>query len=510
MNLRLNTDSVYLFVLFVFGIYSSLVYSDKIEPSLNNMFMLFQLICIVFAVYFKNKNFQLRAILAMSFIGLDYVLMILPFILLPKIIFGNKKTNFKILKSPNFVAMALLLYSFLLIIPSSIADFSLSSNLFWVLTFGNGFIVYLYYSKFKYDQSEIISIIRFFEKLIFIQLVLLPFQGIINLDFQPGDWARGTFQDAHKTGFYILLLFISLFTMPLFAKEIPLKRLFRFKNMIYIFFLIYVLLLTDAKIIYLCFFFAICLFFGFMLFGKLRGKIKSVSLSKVTVLAIISLGMISIVPSMVEAYNKTVFNRSHSIVQYMEEQGKVSYKMLFYKRVFVNMLEDNALAWVFGVGPGKLGSRASNTLAYDVLYKEDQKIPAFIKPHSSPWVVKYMSDLWSEDIALKMRFTSSTLVSPFAGIASIKGELGIIGLLMFLILSFLFSHQLIIKANMIGSSHIRSWAFTLAIFWMAIPVLSIFDNFMEKPQIILPMFLLSVIILYYTVSQPQEQRSVTP
>jgi hypothetical protein len=184
----------------------------------------------------------------------------------------------------------------------------------------------------------------------------------------------------------------------------------------------------------------------------------------------------------------------HYVSRYLSNPENPSYKVKFFKRVFVDMQSDN-ITWLFGVGPGKLGSRASNTLSYDILYKDGQKIPSFIGPHSSPWAKRIMSDLWTEGISRRMKGISSTLANPFTGIASIKGELGLVGLILFLFVMIVQSLNVLRSTQKFEKYQLQTWGIVLSICWLSIPLLMIIDNYMEKPQIMIPLFLLSCLLV---------------
>jgi len=258
------------------------------------------------------------------------------------------------------------------------------------------------------------------------------------------------------------------------------------------------LVLVDGKIVYLCFAIGIVLFFVLLLYRNLRTKVPNISSFKLSTILIIAFALILNLPTLFDFYISNVFNSNKSFEYYVNnysgENKHYSYKSTFYSRVFETMLEKDPLLWTFGVGPGKLGSRASNTLAYDVLHKDYQKIPSFIPPHSSIWVQEHMADLWTTRISDQMRNKSSTLASPFAGIVTIKGEMGIVGLIIFLITALYFAAGMVAMISKDRITDADRWRMVLACFWLTLPFLAIIDNYMEKPQIMIPLFLMSCVL----------------
>ena len=484
--------------LFLFGIHSISVYSGWPGFGLGKLAMLIQFLGLVYALYFVPPTTQIKIVLAMSFIGIDYPLLLMPIFLLPKMLLGNKSTDFSKFKPAHKALLAFLGYAMLLIIPTSFMDFSPLNNMFWMLTFGSGIFTFFYYSKFKYSRDQVNEIFEFVKKMIILQLILIFVQAAIYYSIKPGDWGMGSFKDAHKVALYTLLLLLYYYLPILVKRKSLAKALLNARNILGLTFLAVCLVLVDGKLVYLCFALGIIFFFTALLYRNVKSKVPNISTFKLSSILVIALVLILNLPVLFNFYISNVFESRKSLDYYVEHYGgenkRYSHKSTFYSRVFGTMLRKDPLLWTFGVGPGKLGSRASNTLAYDVLHKDNQKIPSFIPAHSTIWVRQYMADLWTTRISDQMKNGSSTLANPFSGIVTIKGEMGLVGLLIFLITAFYFGTGML---KMISRDRIRKvdrWRMAISCFWFSLPLLAIVDNYTEKPQIMIPLFLMSCVL----------------
>jgi len=95
------------------------VFSVRLEM----LFMLIQFTSMAYAIYFQGVKTQIRTILAMSFLGIDYILLLLPLMLLPKLLLGEKKFNPSFLSFSFWCFLAFYFYAILLSIPAQAPDF---------------------------------------------------------------------------------------------------------------------------------------------------------------------------------------------------------------------------------------------------------------------------------------------------------------------------------------------------------------------------------------------------
>ena len=167
--------------------------------------------------------------------------------------------------------------------------------------------------------------------------------------------------------------------------------------------------------------------------------------------------------------------------------------------------EEGPLRWIFGVGAGNLGSRASNAFAYDVLYKPVKEVPSIFPSYSSEYTKKYLSDIWSEKMYLYLSNVSFSLASPFSGICSVKAEMGMVGLVLHIFFYVLIA-ALLLKRSCQTSTRLRWWCLLFASCWFLNLIYMIFDNTQDNIQILV--FLASVSGILLARSPEEAQRSI--
>jgi hypothetical protein len=189
------------------------------------------------------------------------------------------------------------------------------------------------------------------------------------------------------------------------------------------------------------------------------------------------------------------------------EKYGINGKYIVYKHIYSDLYSDNLDKWFWGIGPGKFGSRTANMMGYDILYKEKGqfKLPEFIPPYSSYEEKKYMKGMWTKQKAEYVKYISSNLSIPVAGWITIKAELGIPGMIFFILLAFILSFYLIKRAGMLANVELRHWALVLGIFWIALLTMMLVDNIQEKPQMMYPMYILSAAVLGVSVKNKAKE-----
>lgn len=151
--------------------------------------------------------------------------------------------------------------------------------------------------------------------------------------------------------------------------------------------------------------------------------------------------------------------------------------------------------WV-GHGPGSFATRAATIRATDVLFKEGNRLPAFIPPHTGASYRTVAYDLYTSEIADQARFRSGALTNPFSSLVGIIGEFGLAGSL--LVGSFFL--------GLAGRGY-RLWARTDvapafraagATVGFAIPLmllLGLFDSYLEQPGLTGIVAVMAVVVL---------------
>jgi hypothetical protein len=166
------------------------------------------------------------------------------------------------------------------------------------------------------------------------------------------------------------------------------------------------------------------------------------------------------------------------------------------------MSKEHPLFSVFGVGMGKFGGKVSNAFAKDVLYKDpDNKILSYLPTFSSRWVKKYYDGLYTKEVYETIRWRSANFSFPFAGIVTVKVELGFIGLFLFLGIVFSMAMIAMQKYSKVADLYVRKWLIGFTLYLLTIPVLMLFDNYQEFPQIMIPAFLFISFVNNISVSE---------
>ncbi len=491
-------------VVFIYGL--AITFFPQFSGNINNIYMVAIPFLILFAVFKLSVIDQIKVLLACSMIGIDYPLMLVPVLVYPFLILRRKYFKFK---TPALLALIFLLYAFLVYFVVLLTTFNLLSFPFWLMSFGSGLLLFIYYAQFDFTKKDLSNIFGFFIKLIIVQFILVVLQFLRYGHFRLGDWGIGALNDAHKAGFYLLILLI-YFLRPLWMKFLPYEnRSISFKKVLkcslWTIVLVPFIWLCAAKALYGILFFSIIIFFIVLSIWVIFRKKLAVNRDYKALIAgsLISIILLALFPTIFNFYGahlqRSKFTLKGAIEQYTSYED-LNQKYQLYERVFKDFyVNEGILIFSLGTGPGTFNSRA-----YDTLYKKDgARIPRFIPPYSSSYTKEYLADLYTEDIATSVGEQSSLLSIPFAGIASLKAELGIIGLVLFLLICcssiYLLSKYLIFNKiePLIG--------FMLSVWWIFLPFAMVLDNFQEQPQIVFPLYLLTAVGLIIKKSNSRFQ-----
>jgi hypothetical protein len=475
------------------GILPQIIPGSFVSP----LFMGMELILIPWALLFFPISKQVITLIAFAFLGYEYPLILATLLFIPAFVIKAWKAKKLIITRPLLLFILLIIYALLIFILNSYLFISFSGLFFWILTFIGPIILLFYLLQFKFTQDETNGILHFFKKSILIQFPIILAQAVIMKSIIPGDWAGGSMLDAHNCGIFIALYGLTLILPGLTqkGKPFPLSSVYFLKKALPALFF---LLITDAKTIYLVVLVSLLIF---LLFTWLKNTFsKTLILSSRKVFAYLTLLVFSflLIPILAQAYVRFALDNSEAdltevVGAYLfDEENTFNQKAVWYKRVFSEMKREDERLWWTGTGPGNFGSRAANTLAYDVMYKESQKIPSFIPPVSSPWTRKHLGDLMTSELAEMITFHSTFLAAPVSGIVALKAELGWPGLILFCL--FTFSMAISLLPSFSTSNFIEARQ-TIAIFWIIFPLLMLFDNYQEKPVITFPLMILSAVLL---------------
>lgn len=462
---------------------------------------------LIYILYFKRSDLHLLTLLGLAFIGAEYLPFLFPVFIAPRLLISifNTKNYVSKIGSIEKVVYIFMLYALMISIITSFVDFAPLNNALWFGIAGSGFIIVLYGSTLKLDELTIRKSISFLKSLIILQLILVVLKSLISGKYEPGDWFRGSLENPHYVGFYCSLYLCYVFLPFMYTKGLTIKQFIKHNNIPLVVITILVLIVSDSKTIVLTFFLSVGVFSVYFNVIRIGSQSIFTSLKKILIRVTFFLLICFSFTFLAKEYSKLVPNFPPDLIGFIELHvihSNHNKKAVFYKRIFRDHLRDEPLLWFFGVGPGKIGSKASNALAYDVLYKEEHRkwIQNYFPQHSSPWVLKYMSDLYS-DTQREIHQYSGQLSSPFSGIISIKAELGIVGLILFVVVIIALFHSLMKTYSTSNDLEIKRWALTIAFFWLALLLLMVFDNYHEKLTIVPA--LMTVVLL--STTQPSNK-----
>ncbi|MGN7890112.1 hypothetical protein ACN9ML_00340 [Dyadobacter endophyticus] len=292
-----------------------------------------------------------------------------------------------------------------------------------------------------------------------------------------GDRLQGSTGSAPNLSVLLLVAVLPFFLNMFEVKLSKTKRLFTITTVI---FFIGMIILNDAKTYLYAFVFSyVVLIFmkRYMLYQTLPKIVFTISFV-LLLLILLSRSIFSFLGYTADKYAEYITGRYNS-------------KALYYQYTF-DPATRPLYQYLLGTGPGTNGSRASNALAYDVMYKKENsvKLPGFIPPASSPFTKRYLSKLYTVDYAESSGGRSALLGNPFNSICAIFIEFGVVGFLLYMFLIFKILQQLYLKKNALSLSAM------LAI--CAILIVSFFDQTLEQPMPAHLMFTLAGLCLRTT------------
>lgn len=502
MKWKVSYDTLIILLLFIGGICYTIESTFGFNTYFKPVFLLVSVALSINVIYFGSKATQIKTLIGLSFLGNEVFLMTIPLLLILK--FFINKEKFKTVTKTSVAVLFFFCYSVLLLIITNLTDFSFLTIVFWFISFGSLFPMFILCSSNRYNTSEALDIFSFFEKLILVQIPILVIQGAIHRDFHPGDSWPGSGGNSIITGFYFSMLLLLMFIRGLVKldRRVSVWSVVSARNVVLLGILIVLMYFNDSKLIVLCFIVATVFYFLFLLLLRYLTRPRPVFLLKIVASIALMFFAGYLILGVSRIYVKENLDSDKGLTALsiytspeLDKKG-MNAKYILYKRVYVDLLKENPTAWFIGAGPGKLGSKASNMLAYDILYKtEDQaRLPGFVPAYSSAITRSYMADLWTREIVETSKWRSTMLSMPFAGLVTIKAEYGVPGLLFFLFLMLTFSYFLIKKAFKMENWKLKDWAIVVSISWFALPLMMIFDNFQEKFYFMIPLLLSTAVL----------------
>lgn len=502
LRLRISFDFQLLMVLFFYGIIKGIEYSLGISFGLLTFAFFGIAVFYLFtkALLSPDDTVKAKGLLFVAFVGNDYY-----FFLIGLVIFIYTfvlKRNVKVTKF-NIVIFAFLVYAVILTTINLIYEFFATNFILSFLLYSSFITIPFLFSNGKFSTSEMTKVVKFFESLIVLQIGLILIQAIFDFTFKPGDWGRGSLDSTDRAGFFIFLYFlVNIVIRALVEREGVSKTLL--KRPLYVAFMFLLIILLDAKLIYLSILVSLMLLL-IIIVWFLKNFAKRINLRSLLLFTVSIVIFVLVIPYVAEFYSSRILKERRSIISSTEkyfDDPDYSQKYILYKRTFYEMSKDHPFFSVFGVGMGKFGGKVSNAFAKDVLYKDpDNAILTYLPTLSSQWVKKYYEGLYTKEVYDTIRWRSANFSFPFAGLITIKVELGFVGLFFFLVILYSMAMKSLKKYFQITDLYLRRWLIGFSIYLLTIPILMLFDNYQEFPQIMIPGFLFASLINNISVSE---------
>ena len=170
-------------------------------------------------------------------------------------------------------------------------------------------------------------------------------------------------------------------------------------------------------------------------------------------------------------------------------------KVLLYTRTADLLSQGSPATWI-GFGPGVYASRAASIRATSVLFKEENRLPAFIPPHTGRAYGSVAYDLYTSEIVATEKDRSGALTSPFSSLVGIVGEFGLLGsAVVFWFLWVLARGGFAVWRNLDAEPVVRAAGAALGFGVPLFVVMGLFDTYFEQPAVTAPLVLLAVIAL---------------
>ena len=447
----LNLNQCFLLVLVLVG-YSTYALTGSIL-----IITCFQLFIIVRALFFDiSAENRVANVICALFMGAEVGLFMFSSLYVLSCFRNGARS---ILHKKSIAILVLATYSFCVFLINTLVEFLPVNYALWLMIFFGPYTMYYFALGINLSSPEAKRVKCFLIGLVALQILLLVVQGVFAGGFSPGDWAIGTFLDAHKLGF------VFLFGIIYFAFQFLSKRLVR--DSIVFFIIAFFLYMCDAKAILLSGFLA-----GIILsiLSVLNAKVARNILNKLfAIYVLLTLTLILISYPFSDTFSNAWGEFSDIYIYGTYSSSK--YQM--YGKVWVDMLYSDPFLWLFGVGPGELASKASNMLSADVLWKKEGGLASLLPVSSSAWTRHYMDGLFGYEVIDRIPHVSAVLVYPFAGFISIKAELGLVGLVIFTYMNF----SLLIRGVTGADENLNK---TLVLFGFTLMVSLLFDNYHEQ------------------------------
>ncbi len=312
--------------------------------------------------------------------------------------------------------------------------------------------------------------------LILLQIGQLPLLRVLIGEFS-ADLTTGTTQSAHHLG---VLLLLALVLLGMLALALG-RRLIS----VLIALTLFAFLMTDSKHVVLAAMVPAGVLIGKAVWPALTRRRRTI----VKLLALVAVLLIG-PPIIVRAVDLAVRDLWGSYIALTTINPKTQLVI----RTTRLMGENDLQTWI-GHGPGSFATRAATIRATDVLFKEANRLPAFIPPHTGQSYRSVAFDLYTFDIADQARYRSGALTNPFSSLVGIIGEYGLAGSL----LVFGFFLGLARAGYRLWRSDaepgFRAAGATIGFALPLFILLGIFDSYFEQPDLTGALAVLALVVI---------------
>jgi hypothetical protein len=182
---------------------------------------------------------------------------------------------------------------------------------------------------------------------------------------------------------------------------------------------------------------------------------------------------------------------AYNLIQKMFEadETKMLRKIISYKNTLFELPKDRMFSPIVGVGFGSYSSRAALITSGEYLSYQ----PSFIPITPSEETRKYIIPLWNREIT-KIKYMDGVANQPFSTIQSIYAELGIIGLILFLLV-FYKNIKMFNRISKIGDDYLRGVSFAMFFYTFYLFFLFFLDNWFEYPRLMIPYWVVVGLLL---------------
>lgn len=264
------------------------------------------------------------------------------------------------------------------------------------------------FKKIKIGEEDKNRILDFCRKALILQLISVIFKFIVKfrivtsaIDF---DWVSGTFGEFQGNIFF----FFCIFCFILFYSEFLKKK----KDLFYMIIAGILAILTGSI--------AFIIIFGllFLAWNLFQHKVKlQTKILAVFCLILFGIVFITVTPEWIKHYMVRLYQIS--------DKSVFISKIKDYENVFITIPNNDVKFNMIGSGVGQYASRSALTCTGIYIDSYSKMFRPSISPYTQNYIYRKLVNVYQNHLG--------TMDTPFSQIISIKGELGIIGLIFLLI-----------------------------------------------------------------------------